>query len=131
MRRGVVSPTIPTPPIDGVQSSRMILSRSLACLSGLVALGLSIYVYEEYIGSLGFPDGHVTELGAAEKKLAAVFIALSLPLGLHLLYLGTVADPRKVGARLVIAAGLYVLVLVGASAVDCLLQARLDGGVGG
>ena len=109
----------------------MISSRLLACSLGLAALALSLYVYEEYIRLLGFPDGHVTELGAAEKKLAAVFIALSLPLGSYLLYLGVAADPRNVGARLVIVGSLYALVLVGASVVDHLLQARLDGGIGG
>ncbi len=109
----------------------MILSRSLACLLGLAALALSFYAYEEYIRLLGFPDGHVTPLGAAERKLAAVFIASSLPLGLYLLYLGTAAAPKKVRARLAITAGLYVLVLVGVVVVDRLLQARLDGGIGG
>ena len=48
----------------------MILARSLACLLGLVTLILSFYIYEEYIRLLGFPDGYVTELGAAERKLA-------------------------------------------------------------
>ena len=109
----------------------MVLSRLLACLLGLVALALSLYVYQEYIGLLGFPDGHVTELGAAEKKLALVFIALSLPLGVRLLHLGVLADPRRMGARLVLAGSLYLLVLIGAIVVDHFLQARLDGGGGG
>lgn len=109
----------------------MALSRSAACLLGLVALALSLYVYEEYIALLGFPDGHVTQLGAAERKLAVVFIALSLPLGASLLYLGVLADSRKLGTRLVIAGSLYLLVLMGAVAVDYFLQVHLDGGGGG
>lgn len=109
----------------------MTLSRLMACSLGLVALTLSLYVYEEYIRLLGFPDGHVTELGAAEKKLALVFLALSLPLGSSLLFLGTLAAPGKVKGGLAVAGGLYVLVLVGTGVVDYLLQARLDGGGGG
>ena len=109
----------------------MILSRSLACLLGLAALALSFYVYEEYIQLLGFPDGYVTALGAAEEKLAAVFIALSLPPGLYLLYVGTNADQRKVPARLVVVGGWYLLVLAVTVAVDYYLRSRLDGGEGG
>ena len=109
----------------------MTFSRLFACVLGLAALALSFYAYEEYIAWLGFPDGHVTELGTAERRLASVFIALSLPLGLYLLYLATLADPRKVDRRLAVTAGLYVLVLVGTGLVDRWLQARLDGGVGG
>lgn len=114
-----------------VNSCFMASFRLFACLLGLVALALSFYAYEEYIRLLGFPDGHITELGAAEKKLAVVFITLSLPLGSHLLYLGIAADPRKVGARQVVTVILYVLVLVGASAVHHFLETRLDGGIGG
>ena len=102
----------------------MTLSRLLACLLGLAAVVLSFYVYEEYIHLLGFPDGHVTELGAAEQKLAAVFIALSLPPSLYLLWVGTMVDRSKVAAW-------YLLVLVGTAATDYYLRSRLDGGVGG
>lgn len=109
----------------------MILSRLLACLLGLAALALSLYVYEEHIRLLGFPDGHVTELGAAEKKLAVVFIALSLLIGSYSLYLGTMTDRRKTAARLVVATGLYLLLLAGAAATDYYLQSQLDGGAGG
>ena len=109
----------------------MILSRSLACLLSVVALVLSLYAYEEYIHLLGFPDGHVTALGAAEEKLAAVFIALSLPTGLYLLYVGTMANRSKVTARLVLVGGWYLLVLTGTAAADYYLRCRLDGGTGG
>ncbi len=109
----------------------MTLSRLLACLLGLAAVVLSFYVYEEYIHLLGFPDGHVTELGAAEAKLAAVFIALSLPPGLYLLWVGTMADRSRVAARLIPVGGWYLLVLAGTAATDYYLRSRLDGGIGG
>ena len=118
-------------PASQVTPLFMILSRLLACLLGLVALALSLYVYEEYIHLLGFPDGHVTALGASEKKLAAVFIALSLLVGLYLLYVGTMADRSKVAARLVLVSGWYLLVLTGTAAADYYLRSRLDGGTGG
>lgn len=107
------------------------LSRLLACLLGLLALASSLYVYEEHVRLLGFPDGHVTALGTAERKLATVYIALSLPLGLGLLCVGMVANRRKAAARLVIVGGLYLLVVVGAAVADHYLRSRLDGGSGG
>ena len=109
----------------------MTLSRLLALLLGLVALAPAFYVCEEYIWLLGFPDGYVTELVAAEKRLAVVFIGLSLPLGLYLLCLAGIAGTMKVGARLAVVASLYMLVLIGTMVVDHYLRVRLDGGIGG
>lgn len=109
----------------------MISSRLLACVLGLAALAVALYVYEEYIRLLGFPDGHVTDLGTAEKTLAAVFIGLSTPLGLYLIYLGTAARQEPTKARWLVVVGLYGLVLVGALVVDRYLRSHLDGGAGG
>ena len=58
-------------------------------------------------------------------------MALSLPLGLYLLCLGTMADRGKATARLAVVAGLYLLVLAGTTAMDYYLRSRLDGGIGG
>ena len=109
----------------------MNLPRVLACSVGLVALVLPLYVYAEYIYLLGFPDGYITALGAAERKLALVFIGSSLVLGSYLIYLGLIAGRRKMGARLVVAVGLYLLVLVGTAVVDYYYHGHLDGGGGG
>ena len=110
----------------------MILPRLLTCLTGLVALILAFYVYEEYIFLLGFPDSHVTDLGAAEKKLAVIFISLSVLLGLCLIGLSFVAgSSRKVRRILLIALVLYLLVLAGTMGVDHYFQSYLDNGIGG
>ena len=45
--------------------------------------------------------------------------------------MGTIADQRKVPARLVVVGGWYLLVLAVTVAVDYYLRSRLDGGEGG
>ncbi len=109
----------------------MNLNRVFACLSGLAAWGLAGFVYAEYIYFLGFPDGYITELGAAERKLAVVFIAVSVPAGAYLFYLGWIAAERKVGRRLAVTLALSLLFLLGVVVVEAYYQAHLTGGEGG
>ena len=80
---------------------------------------------------LGFPDGHVTELDQAERRLAWVFIGGSVMSGAYLMYLGVVAGRKLVGSKLTVVAVLYLLMVVGAMLVDRYYQAHLMGGGGG
>ncbi len=112
-------------------SIEMNLHRVFACLGGLMALALAWFVYTEYIYFLGFPDGYVTEQGAAERKLAVVFIAVSVPVGAYLLYLGWIATRRKVGKGLAIIIALYLFFLFGVLLVDAYYHVHLPGGSGG
>ena len=75
-------------------------------------------MYKEYIHFLGFPDGHIADLGAAEKRLAVVFIILSVTLGLVLILLSPVVRSRKAGKGLLVAVALYLLVLTSSLAMD-------------
>ena len=109
----------------------MNLPRFLACAVGLVSLGLSLYAYAEYIRLLGFPDSHLTALGSAERRLAAIFIALSLLFNPSLIYLALVANRRNVGGSLAVAVVWYLLVLAGTVALAAYLRSHLDGGIGG
>ena len=109
----------------------MNLPRVFAGLSGLAALALAGFAYAEYVYFLGFPDSYVTELGAAERKLAVVFVVVSILVGAYLLYLGWIATRRKVDRRLAIIIALYGLFLFGIVVTDAYYQARLMGGSGG
>ena len=105
--------------------------RVLAGLSGVLTLALAWFAYAEYVYFLGFPDGYITDQGAAERKLAIVFVVVSVLTGACLLYLGWVAARRKVGRRLAIIISLYSLFLFGVVLVDAYYHAHLMGGSGG
>ena len=109
----------------------MDLKRVFACLSGSGSLALAWFAYEEYIYFLGFPDGYISEVGAAERKLAIVFIAVSLPMGAYLLYLGCLAAERRTGGKLTTAIALYLFFVLGVVLADAYCQAHLVGGSGG
>ena len=109
----------------------MNLNRLFACLSGLAAWLLAGFAYAEYVYFLGFPDGYVTELGATERRLAIVFIAVSVPVGAYLLFLGWNATRRKLGGLLSVTAAFYLLLLLGVMVIDAYYQAHLTGGGGG
>ena len=105
--------------------------RFLAYLLGAVALVLGGLAYGGYVYQLGFPDGFITELGLAERKLAFVFIVISVVLGGCGIYLGVVAGERNVGGKLTAAAGFYLLVLIGTALVDFYFHSHLMGSGGG
>lgn len=115
---------------DIVSEKEMNLNRVFACLGGLAALVLVLFAYAECVYFLGFPDGHVTQLGAAERKLAGVFIVVSVPLSAHLLCLGWIATRRRVGRRLATAIVVYLLFLLGVAAVDAYCRSHMLGGGG-
>ena len=105
--------------------------RLLAWVSGLAAWALALFAYAEYVYFLGFPDGHITEQGAAERKLAIVLIGVSLLAGAYGLYLGWIAIRRQVGRRLAILIASYLFFLFGVMLVDAYYHAHLMGGRGG
>lgn len=109
----------------------MNLTRVFTWLAGMAAWVLALCAYAEYVYLLGFPDGYITELAAAERKLALVFIGVSVPWGAYLLFLGRIAAHRKVGDRFAVAVVLYLLFMLGAAVVDVYYQAHLADGSGG
>lgn len=109
----------------------MKLNRAFAYLVGCIALISSFLVYMEYIHWLGFPDGFITELGYAEKRLAYIFIAISVILGSCFIYLGRMAARKEIGKKLSAAIILYLISIMIISLVDYYYHLHLMDGGGG
>ena len=109
----------------------MRLNRLLAYLIGCVALASSFLIYMTYVHGLGFPDGFITELGYAERRLAYIFIAVSIILSSYFTYLGIVAPRKLIGHKLSAAITLYLIFIIGLSLVDSYYQSHLTGSAGG
>jgi hypothetical protein len=88
--------------------------------TGLIATILAVmwWVFKEHIEWVGFPDGYVAELDAAENTMAGWFgwftLAMLVTLGL-LIWRSFFAG---VGRWLLLVAGLYVIVVAGAVGLD-------------
>ena len=109
----------------------MRLNRAIAYLFGCVALASSLLAYLDYVYMLGFPDGFVTELGRAERRLAYAFIGVSVVLAACFIYLGASASRKAVGRKLFAAVVLYLMSVAGAFLIDYYCRSRLDNGAGG
>lgn len=109
----------------------MKLNRILAYVSAGVALVLSFLIYLEYIHMLGFPDGFITELGYAERKLAWIFICVSLILCSCFVYLARTASRERIGRKLSGAAFLYLILMIGVALLDYHYRSTLMDGGGG
>jgi uncharacterized membrane protein len=109
----------------------MKLNRTIAYLIGCMALVSSFPVYVEYIYQLGFPDGHITELGYAERRLAYVFIVISFIFGSSFIYLGTGEARKRSAKQLSATIILYLLSVIGIYLINYYYRLHLDNGVGG
>lgn len=99
--------------------------------STLVPPGLALLAYFEYVYRLGFPDGFISAQQYAERRLAYVFIAVSIGVAAFLLRLSVTAphdDDRKCWAYVVVG---YLIFVAGALWVDRYGLAHLSGSVGG
>lgn len=105
--------------------------RIIACSFGCAALAASLLVYLEYVYMLGFPDGHITELGRAQRSLAYVFIAASVVFGLCFFYLGSVVSRRRIDKQLSIIVVLYLLSVIVVFLIDSYYRSHLMDGRGG
>ena len=109
----------------------MRLNRAIAYLFGCVALASSLLVYMDYVYMSGFPDGSITELGRAERRLAYVFIGVSLVLASCFIRLGAVASRKRVGKKLSAAVVLYLVSVAALFLVGNYYRSHLDDGIGG
>jgi hypothetical protein len=107
------------------------MKRISAYVMGCVALALSFLAYAEYIHMLGFPDGFISELQSAQRRLAYIFIGISVILGLRFLYLGSIASREEISKRLFTAIFVYLISIVGVLLVDYYYRSYLPGSVGG
>ncbi len=109
----------------------MKLNRVFAYIIGCIALILSVLVYLQYIYMLGFPDGFITELGYAQRRLSYIFIGVSVVLGLRSIYLGWVASRKEISKKLFITIFVYLIFAISIYAIDCYYRLHLKGSVGG
>jgi hypothetical protein len=107
------------------------MSRVLAFGMAGIALILSLLAYANYIYMLGFPDGFITELGYAQKRLAYIFIGISLALSACFVYLGTVLPKKFLSRSLAVAIGIYSLVIIAIFLIDSYYRSSLMGSAGG
>ncbi|HKQ99989.1 MAG TPA: hypothetical protein VJT09_04910 [Pyrinomonadaceae bacterium] len=109
----------------------MKLNRAFAYLIGCIALVSTYYIYMDYVYMLGFPDGSITELGYGERRLAYIFIAVSITLGLCFFFLGWAASRKRIGKLLSAVTILYLLFVAGVYLVDNYYRSHLMDGTGG
>lgn len=109
----------------------MKVNRIFAYVIGCCTLISAVLVYVEYIHMLGFPDGFITELGYAERKLAYIFIGISITLGSFFIYLGKIASGKEVRKKLSAATLVYLLVIISISLIDYHYRSTLMDGGGG
>jgi hypothetical protein len=109
----------------------MRLKSLLAYLMGCIALGLSGLSYLKYIYRLGFPDGFITELEYAERRLAYIFIVISLIIGSYFIYLGKGAGRKAIGKRLSATIIVYLAFMISLTLLDYYYHLHLTGGRGG
>jgi glucan phosphoethanolaminetransferase (alkaline phosphatase superfamily) len=67
---------------------------------------------------LGFPDGHATALGLAERTLAYVFISMSAIVASFSIYLATTASARRWRPGLAVLIAIYSLASIGMFCLD-------------
>ena len=109
----------------------MTLSRIIAYLLGGVAFVASFLIYIEYIHQLGFPDGFITELGYAERRLAYLFIGISVLFGSCFIYLGQIAPRTEIDKKLAATLILYLISILSLALIDYYYHLYLMGSAGG
>lgn len=105
-------------------------NRILAYLLGIIALITASFVFYT-LRFKGFPDGYLTELDRAERRLFSVYILVNIIAGLYCLYLGRIASEKRVGKRLLVVTLLYVILTAVIFVVDDYYILNLDNGIGG
>ena len=109
----------------------MKFDRIIAYLLGCIALASTYFIYMDYIYMLGFPDGFITELGYAQRRLARIFIGISIVLGAGFIYLGVVARRKEIGKKLFVAIILYAISITIVYLVDDYYRSHLMDSIGG
>jgi hypothetical protein len=109
----------------------MKMNRVFAYLIGCIAFASSFPMYMKYIHFLGFPDGFITELGYSERRLAQIFIGISVILGSYFIYLGRMASRKEIGKKLPAAIFLYLISIITISLIDYYYHLHLMGSAGG
>jgi hypothetical protein len=109
----------------------MTLSRIVAYLLGGLAFVASLLIYIGYIHWLGFPDGFITEVGYAERRLAYLFVGISLLFGTGFIYFGQIAPRIEIGKKLAATLILYLIFILSLALLDYYYRLHLMGSTGG
>lgn len=109
----------------------MTSNRLIAYLLGGLVFVASFFIYLEYIHLLGFPDGFITELGYAQRRLAYLFVGVSLLFGACFIYLGQIAPQTGIGQKLAITLMLYLIAALSIALIDYSYRLHLMDGTGG
>lgn len=107
------------------------MSRVIAYLMGGIAFIAALLIYIEYIHALGFPDGFISELGYAQRRLAYLFMAISLLFGSGFIYLGTIASQPGIGKNLAVTIMLYLIAALSIALLDYSYRLHLMDSMGG
>lgn len=103
----------------------------IALVLGVVSFLLGFFVYMEYVYFAGFPDGHITELASAQKKLFTIFTEIDAAFGLWFFCLFAIGMRKKINKKLYITSILYILFIAAVFIINYHLSLHLDDGVGG
>jgi hypothetical protein len=109
----------------------MKLNRIFAYSIGCIAFASSFLIYMKYIHLLGFPDAFITELGYAERRLAYIFIGVSIILGSCFIYLGRMASKKEITKKLSAAIFLYLISITTISLIEYYYHLHLMDSAGG
>lgn len=107
------------------------MNRIIAYLMGGLAFVASCLIYLEYIHLLGFPDGFITELGYAQRRLAYLFVGFSLLFGAYFIYLSQIAPRTGIGKKLAITLISYLIAALSITLIDYSYRLHLMDGTGG
>jgi hypothetical protein len=92
--------------------------RFMTYLLAATALALSAFVYYEYVHMLGFPDGHISTFGAAERTLAYAFISISTLAAAASIYLASATQTARTRIQLSAVFSIYLLFAICAFCFD-------------
>ncbi len=110
-----------------MQQSYRIPAFLMICMTWM----LGLIAYFGFIYQLGFPDGFISELGRAQRKLAYIFIGVSFILSVWFIYLGMVALRKRIAKPLLAAVILYLVIIVAVLLLDYYFRLNLTGSGGG
>jgi hypothetical protein len=103
-------------------------SRIITYGMAVIAFALSILAYINYIYMLGFPDGFISELAVAQRRLVYIFILASSVFAVIFIYQGVAKKPSK---ALGISSTLYILMIVVLLLINAYYGVNLTGSIGG
>lgn len=128
-RRGLVlaeqDPKLSSEPVS-VKESKDLAYRSAGATVTLIS---AIWFF--HIQSMGFPDGHLTELDRAEITLFKVFSGLALPFVGYFVYCGRTHSSETGDKRFLTAAAAWTLITILCVAIEVYLGMHLEHGQGG